>query len=236
MEEVFRTVEGFEDYQVSNLGRVVSNKKGKARFLSPQKDAIGYLHVRLYREDSSLGSYEGNGGKKPKLYKVHRLVAETFIPKHSSNEMLHVNHLNADKQDNRVENLEWVTHAENILHSWQSGLRDNAAWKAALKRYKPVKVVTPTGEVFYYKARKYVCMDLKISPLCVSASIIKQRPVLKRKFKGYQFFDCELPVGETYKQILDIQGKLLDYRKVQDYFKDKSRIRREQQRKNKNND
>ena len=233
MEEIFKTVEGFEDYQVSNLGRVVSNKKGKPRFLKPQQDAVGYLHVRLYKEGDSLGSYSGNRGKRPKLYKVHRLVAETFIPQQSSEETLHVNHINGDKQDNRVDNLEWLSHADNIKHSWDNGLRDNAAWKAAEKRYRPVEVITPDGKVYYHKARKYVVLDLGINPLVVVTSIRKNRPVKKGAFKGYQFFDSELPPGETYKKILDIEAKLLDYRKIQNYFKEKNRIRREQQRKNK---
>lgn len=230
MEEIFRTVEGFEDYQVSNLGRVITNKKGKPTFLTPQQDAVGYLHVRLYKKDDSLGSYGGKRGKKPKLYKVHRLVAETFIPKQESDQELHVNHKNADKTDNRVENLEWTTHADNIRHSWDMGLRDNAAWKAAEKRYKPVLVITPSGEHLYYKARKYVCMDLGVISIVVNKGIKKGTPLKRGKFKGYTFLNTELPVGETFKQILDLEAKLLEYKKIQEYMKIKQRERRERLR------
>lgn len=233
MEEIFKTVEGFKDYQVSNLGRVISNKNGKPTFLKPQQDAVGYLHVRLYKEDNSLGSYGAKRGKRPKLFKVHRLVAETFISKQESDQELHVNHINADKTDNRVENLEWVTHGENIRHSWEAGLRDNAAWKAASKRYKTLKVTTPTGEVLYYKARKYAVIGLGINSNLITKALRDKRPLKKGKWKGYMFEDAQLPPGETFKKILDLEAKLLEYRKVQDYFREKNRIRREQKRKNK---
>lgn len=233
-EEIFKTVEGFEDYQVSNLGRVITNKKNNPKFLKPQQDAVGYLHVRLYKDDDSLGSYGPNRGKKPKLFKVHKLVAETFISKPESDETLNVNHINADKTDNRVDNLEWTTQRENILHSWSLGLRDNAAEKAALKRYRPVKVTTPQGEVHYYKARKYVCMDLGIVYGVVKNAINSGKPVQRGKVKGYFMEDCpELPIGEIYKRLLNIEAKLLEYRKLQDYFRDKNRKRREMLRNNK---
>lgn len=236
-EETFRTIEGFEDYQISNLGRVVSNKNGKSRFLKPQQDAVGYLHVRLYKEDNSLGSYGDNRGKRPRLYKVHRLVAETFIPRENHEQHFHVNHINGDKTDNVVENLEWLSHADNIRHSWETGLRVNAAWKAAPKRYKPLKVTTPTGEVLYYKARKYALMDLGVISNIITKNLKEDHPIKKGKWKGYRFEHLnELPIGEFYTKILDIESKLLEYKKIQDYFRNKNRERREKQRKNKNYD
>lgn len=230
MEEVFKTIQGFEDYQVSNLGRVISNKGTNPKFLKPQQDAVGYVHVRLYKNDNSLGSYGGKRGKKPKLYKVHKLVAETFISKPESDEKLNVNHINADKTDNRVENLEWTTHGENIRHSWDIGIRDNAAWKAAKKRYKPVKMVTPDGKEYYYKARKYVSLDLGINPIVVGQAVKRGTPIKRGKFKGYLFVDSELPVGETYKKIIDLEAKLLEYKKVQEYFRKYGRKHRERLR------
>lgn len=56
-----------------------------------------------------------------KTYSVHRLVAMAFIPNDDGKE--HVNHINCVRDDNRVENLEWVSNAENVAHSWSSGAR-----------------------------------------------------------------------------------------------------------------
>jgi len=234
MEEVFKTIEGFEEYQVSNLGRVISNKHGNPKFLKPQTDAIGYQHVRLYPEDFSLGSYGGARGKKPKLYKVHKLVAETFIPKHTSTETLNVNHKDGDKTNNCVDNLEWTTQSENMKHSWDMGLRDNAADKAALKRYKPIKSILPDGTVQYYQSRKHLCLDLDIFSGLVTLQLRSDQPIKRGKLKGYRFINCpELPPGETYKQILNLEQKLLEYAKFQEYMRKKGKERREKLKKRK---
>jgi hypothetical protein len=55
-------------------------------------------------------------------YLVHRLVAQAFVPGYAPD--LSVNHINCNKQDNRVENLEWVTLAENTSLQWRDGLVD----------------------------------------------------------------------------------------------------------------
>ena len=217
MEEVFRTIEGLEDYQVSNTGRVISNKYGKSTFLKPQKDGIGYFHVRLFPSDDRFGTYGKGRGKKPKLEKVHRLVAMAFLPMPDSKGTWEVNHKDGNKENNDVTNLEWVSRKENIQHSWDIGLRTNAAWKAAPKRYKAVMVTTPDGEVSYYQSRKHAAMDLGITVSNVNHFVKRAKPSYKGKIKGYLFQDClELPPSETFKQILNIEQKLLEYKKFSD--------------------
>ena len=140
MEEVFKDlqIEGLEHYQISNKGRVVSNKSYGSQFLKPQTDALGYLHVRLYPKDHRYGSYANGRGKRPKLEKVHRLVATHFLEVPTDeNEIWTVNHKDGIKTNNHVDNLEWITHAENIQHSWEIGLRDNSPKKIAQKRWRP---------------------------------------------------------------------------------------------------
>lgn len=106
MKENWRDIKGFEGlYQISNLGRVKSLNYAKSRkegFIKPIKNKDGYLIVKLYSDKCYT-----------KL--VHRLVAENFIdiPK------LEVNHLNGNKADNNINNLEWCTHAENERYSWK---------------------------------------------------------------------------------------------------------------------
>lgn len=91
---------------VSDEGDVLSYRSGSWKRLK-QTDSGRYLTV-------------GINNPTGKSYLVHRLVAETWIPKES--EDLEVNHVNGNRYDNRVENLEWITHQENIDHSRKTGL------------------------------------------------------------------------------------------------------------------
>lgn len=115
MKEIWKDVEGYEGYQVSNKGRVKSlnfRHTGKERILKSNPDG-GYCLVSLYR----------NGKRTSK--KIHRLVATAFIPNPENKP--EVNHINHNKRDNRASNLEWVTSEENLtalFHSekWQNYL------------------------------------------------------------------------------------------------------------------
>ena len=90
-------IKGFENYSVSDKGEVFNNKKNVA--ISSFFHRKGYLMVTLC-----------NKGKKRNIY-VHRLVAEAFIPNPQNKPT--INHKNEKKTDNNVNNLEWLTVAEN---------------------------------------------------------------------------------------------------------------------------
>lgn len=132
--EVWKDAVGFERaYQVSNLGRVKSKiRKGviKEKFLNPYKNNMGYECVDLW-----------DNNHKKKL--VHRLVAEAFIPNPDCKPF--INHIDGDKTNNKVENLEWCTHSENILHSFR--VLGHRTVKGMVINNKPVKCLD-TGEVF----------------------------------------------------------------------------------------
>ena len=114
--ETWKDIKGYEGiYQASSYGRIRSldryivNSKGKQLF-KPGKDITlipnsdGYLQFKLCRD----GSY--------KTVKVHQIVANTFILKPDDG-TYEVNHIDCNRSNNRVENLEWVTHKDNILYS-----------------------------------------------------------------------------------------------------------------------
>lgn len=105
----WRPVKGYEGlYEVSNLGQVRSFYSGEAKILKPYVDKDGYLCVHLHKN--------GKGYAK----KVHRLVASAFIP--NIGDKPQVNHIDGDKTNNTVDNLEWVTSKENMHHAWETGL------------------------------------------------------------------------------------------------------------------
>ena len=96
--ESWLPIQGYEEYQVSDFGRV---KRG-GRILEPYR-GNRYLQVGLWK----------NGVEKTKL--IHRLVALAFLPNPESKPT--VNHLNEIKHDNRLENLDWETRSKQILWS-----------------------------------------------------------------------------------------------------------------------
>lgn len=128
MSEVWKDVPGYNGlYQVSNTGQVRSAYYHDWRVLSPKTDKDGYMEVCLY-----LNS-------KRSTKKVHRLVAEAFIP--NGDALPQVNHVDEDKRNNNVTNLEWVTGKQNVNH----GTCVDRAIKT--KGCRPFMVVE-TGEVY----------------------------------------------------------------------------------------
>ena len=97
-----RDISGYERlYGITSCGRVWSYRAKK--FLNPGKDRYGYLYVNLYK----------NG--KRKTYRIHRLVAETYLPNPLN--LPQVNHKDEDKSNNALPNLEWCTAAYNVNYS-----------------------------------------------------------------------------------------------------------------------
>jgi hypothetical protein len=113
IEEVWKDIDGYEGlYQISNYGNVKTlsyQRTGIPKILSPRFDGGGYVRVALYK----------NGVAK--TYSVHRLVAKHFIENPFNCE--EVNHIDGNKTNNNVDNLEWVTSKENSSHAVISKLR-----------------------------------------------------------------------------------------------------------------
>lgn len=109
MTERWRDIKGYEGlYQVSDLGRVKSlncHRSGKEKILKPVDNGKGYKLVHLVKE------------KRLKWKSVHRLVAESFII--NNNNKPTVNHIDGNRANNKVDNLEWATYSENNIHSYR---------------------------------------------------------------------------------------------------------------------
>lgn len=110
--EIWKDIEGYNgDYQISNKGRVKSLKNKNPLIMSLiQQTTSNYYCIGLCKDNHK------------KKYSVDRLVAEAFIP--NPNNYSEINHINKDTLDNRVENLEWCTHSQNVQHSiYRQGIR-----------------------------------------------------------------------------------------------------------------
>ena len=123
----WRRVKGFEAYEIRKDGLVRSST---GHILKSWIDSHGYYMV-------SLG-----GRKRKRTVGVHRLLAENFIE--NPTELPEVNHINGIKTDNNLCNLEWVTHAENMQHAYDTGLN---------KRGTVVKLThEPTEATFEFRS------------------------------------------------------------------------------------
>ena len=130
--EIWRTVvingEIYDKYKISNLGRLIDlnyRRTGKAKLMEPFDNGHGYLQVHLSKN------------KITKTFLVHRLVSEIFIP--NPNNLTEVNHIDEDKTNNRVNNLEWKSHRDNCNH----GTRNK---RMAKTKSKKVLQFTLSGE------------------------------------------------------------------------------------------
>jgi hypothetical protein len=106
--EIWKDIRGYSGkYQVSNKGRIRSLLCNRVKILSLHDDSFGYLKVTLH-------------AVKRKHYRVHRLVAQAFIP--NPKRRPQINHKDGNKRNNGVKNLKWVTNRQNYDHALKNNL------------------------------------------------------------------------------------------------------------------
>lgn len=137
--EVWKKIKGFENYYVSSFGRIKSKQKYHGtnyRILNPSKDHYGYLVLFLMKD------------KKRYHKKVHRLVADAFIPNPENKPQ--IDHINTIKNDNRVENLRWVDARGNRLNPItreKSAEYSRRTIKIAIEKNYKYFICEDTGEI-----------------------------------------------------------------------------------------
>lgn len=125
--EIWKDIEGYPNYKISSLGRLKSIKFKNHRFITGAFDKDGYIRIGL----------SNNSGIK--YTRLHRLVAEAFIENKENKPF--VNHKNGIKDDNRLDNLEWVTASENTRHAYSTGLHSQLGERNACSKLTKEQVL-----------------------------------------------------------------------------------------------
>lgn len=172
---MWKNIEGLPGYQVSNDGqvrsidRVITDKNGvkyrrEGKLLSQFKNTKGYLNVQIISAKN-----------------VHRLVAETFIP--NPDNLPQVNHKDCNKDNNHVDNLEWVSGRDNLDHAWSNRLRDISGLNVYNKnKSRKVSQYTLKGEfVRNFDSIQEASRSVKTTPSNLKAVCDGKR----HKCKGY---------------------------------------------------
>lgn len=134
--EVWKDVKGYEGlYRVSNLGKVKSMPKLIGRRFVGERLLKQRISTQGYKMVSFCKNYKVFNAS------VHRLIAQAFIPNPQNKH--YINHINGIKTDNRIENLEWCTQSENVLHGYKTGL-NNAKKHGRTGKRRPLTVKEKT--------------------------------------------------------------------------------------------
>lgn len=146
--EIFLPVDGYEDYFISNKGNVLSLKHGKVKQLKPQK--CTYYQLAFYVDNIQKTKF------------IHKMIAEKFIPNPLKKPQ--VNHIDGNKYNNDISNLEWVTAKENIQHAVRTGLINfpindrHHASKLNITKVKKIKQLLRDG-----RSQREIAKQFKIS-------------------------------------------------------------------------
>ena len=179
MADDWKAVLGYEGLYVVNscgvvksLGRSLTRKDGRSynreeRVLTQHPDTKGYMKVHLCKDGKTKNAF------------VHRIVAQAFIP--NPDNLPQVNHINEDKSDNRVENLEWVTCRENVNHG-------TGIFRNALARSVPVIRISQDGGTKWFRSASHAARVMHI----VSQGIQHCCAHRQKTYKGYRWEYAEV--------------------------------------------
>lgn len=172
--EVWKKYPNDNRYEVSSLGRI---RGQKGNILKGTQTKDGYKKVGLYT----------NG--KGKFKYIHRMVLETFLPNEKSDK-LEVNHKDGNKENNSLENLEWVTSKENNLHArdvLQISYSTKAAHEARKQKIKMIDLNTQEEQVF--NSIQDCASFLNVSYQTIQYYLKTKKPYYKKQKKFEKLLD-----------------------------------------------
>ncbi len=171
MKEIWKDICNCKGYQVSNYGRVKSLPK-------KTKNQYSYKEIIL-KQSSDKNGYKVVGINN-KTKKVHRLVAEAFIP--NPKNLPQVNHISGIKEDNNISNLEWCTCKQNINHAFKNELikpkKGKECWNA-----KNI-ILKKDNKILKFDTEKEASEYLEVGKSAIS-NVLNKR---SKKCKGYEVY------------------------------------------------
>ena len=163
MIEEWKDIKGYEGlYQISSLGRVMSFKTSNPKLLKPTKHHSGYLHIKLSK----------------KYFSIHRLVALHFLD--NPNNYEDVNHIDEDKTNNIVSNLEWCSTKYNVNYGTRT--------QRQIETMSIPIIATKDGIHREFKSTKECAKTLGLIPTNITQALKKlNKNGTKKTLKGYTF-------------------------------------------------
>lgn len=171
------SIVGYENYAACTDGQIINLRTGN--FVKPMLSPQGYMHVSLSQ----------NGRKK--RFPVHRLVAFAFLD--NPEEKPNVNHIDGDKTNNRLSNLEWATQSENCLHAIRTGLRKK--FKNEYREHSDETVHSICKMIVQNFRTRDICEALDVPPHLVC-----------NIRKGYQYKD--ITCQYDFSEILPVRKRI----------------------------
>ena len=172
--EYWKIIEGFESrygkYRVSNLGRIKNGRGIEAKHHPHKK---GYVMISMVKDGLQ------------KRVQLHRLVAKAFIPNPDS--LPQVNHLDGNKKNNTVSNLQWCTNLQNMRHSWRTGLRVQGTFMGEK---------SPSAHLTNEQAKEIRSIVLRKGP---NATITRES--LCKKYNVSEHVIKDIRRGKTYQSV-----------------------------------
>lgn len=163
---MLKVILGYENRYFIDEHGTIKNKLGK--ILKPQINMGGYYQICLSKNNHK------------KYYTIHRLIAQAFIPNPENKPC--INHIDGNKLNNNLNNLEWCTYSENNKHAWANGLATLNDWQKSSLSYgrelKRKPVINDKGII--YKSAKHASLELNLNEAAVAKSIGR-----KGKCAGY---------------------------------------------------
>lgn len=162
--EIWKRIPGYSLYEVSNLGRLKTyNWKGSGRE-AIMKPAIyrGYCKTMIKNDEGRTHTIQ-----------VHKMVALAFLTKKEND--TEINHINGVRNDNRVENLEWCTHSENLKHSFKIGLSCNAGSQNPTSKLTEAQVLEIRAKFIpRVYGRRQLAFEYKVYPSTIKDIIMRK--------------------------------------------------------------